>query len=99
MDVTPTEIVASLRQARVSTLVHGHTHRPAIHSLEVDGQPARLRVDAHRAWIRRLQIEVVVVQEFVRAQRPVDRDAGLDERPDLGRLALGVRVIRRWYRS
>ena len=41
MDVTPTEIVASLRQARVSTLVHGHTHRPAIHSLEVDGQPAR----------------------------------------------------------
>ena len=41
MDVTPAEIVDSLRQARVSTLVHGHTHRPAIHSLEVDGKPAR----------------------------------------------------------
>ncbi len=41
MDVTPAEIVASMRQARVSTLVHGHTHRPAIHSLEVDGKPAR----------------------------------------------------------
>jgi len=41
MDVTPAEIVKSLRQARVSTLVHGHTHRPAIHALEVDGKPAR----------------------------------------------------------
>ncbi len=41
MDVTPSEVVDSLRRARVSTLVHGHTHRPAIHSLEVDGSPAR----------------------------------------------------------
>jgi UDP-2,3-diacylglucosamine hydrolase len=41
MDVTPSEVVDSLRRARVSTLVHGHTHRPAIHSLEVDGRPAR----------------------------------------------------------
>ncbi len=41
MDVTPSEVVDSLRHARVSTLVHGHTHRPAIHSLDVDGKPAR----------------------------------------------------------
>ena len=41
MDVTPSEVVDSLRNARVSTLVHGHTHRPAIHSLDVDGRPAR----------------------------------------------------------
>jgi UDP-2,3-diacylglucosamine hydrolase len=41
MDVTPAEVVDSLRRARVSTLVHGHTHRPAIHSLEVNGRPAR----------------------------------------------------------
>jgi UDP-2,3-diacylglucosamine hydrolase len=41
MDVTPSEVVDSLRHARVNTLVHGHTHRPAIHSLEVDGRPAR----------------------------------------------------------
>jgi UDP-2,3-diacylglucosamine hydrolase len=41
MDVTPAEAVDSLRRAGVSTLVHGHTHRPAIHLLEVDGRPAR----------------------------------------------------------
>jgi len=41
MDVTPSAVVDSLRRAGVSTLVHGHTHRPAIHSLEVDGRPAR----------------------------------------------------------
>jgi UDP-2,3-diacylglucosamine hydrolase len=41
MDVTQSEVVDSLRRARVNTLVHGHTHRPAIHALEVDGQPAR----------------------------------------------------------
>jgi UDP-2,3-diacylglucosamine hydrolase len=41
MDVTPSEVVDWLRRARVSTLVHGHTHRPAIHSLDVDGKPAR----------------------------------------------------------
>jgi UDP-2,3-diacylglucosamine hydrolase len=41
MDVTPSEVIDSLRKSRVSTLVHGHTHRPAIHSLDVDGKPAR----------------------------------------------------------
>lgn len=41
MDVTPDEVVSALRRAGVRTMVHGHTHRPAIHALEVDGQPAR----------------------------------------------------------
>ncbi len=41
MDVTPEEVVKALRRAGVRTMVHGHTHRPAIHSLQVDGQPAR----------------------------------------------------------
>jgi UDP-2,3-diacylglucosamine hydrolase len=41
MDVTPDEVVAALRRAGVRTMVHGHTHRPAIHALQVDGQPAR----------------------------------------------------------
>jgi len=41
MDVTPAEVVDWLRRARVNTLVHGHTHRPAIHALDVDGKPAR----------------------------------------------------------
>jgi UDP-2,3-diacylglucosamine hydrolase len=41
MDVTPQAVVDALRTAGVRTLVHGHTHRPAIHALEVDGVPAR----------------------------------------------------------
>ena len=41
MDVSPDEVVGALRRAGVRTMVHGHTHRPAIHSLTVDGQPAR----------------------------------------------------------
>jgi len=41
MDVTQDEVVNALRRAGVKTMVHGHTHRPGIHSLQVDGQPAR----------------------------------------------------------
>jgi UDP-2,3-diacylglucosamine hydrolase len=41
MDVSPAEVVETLRRAGVRTLVHGHTHRPAIHTLQVDGEPAR----------------------------------------------------------
>jgi UDP-2,3-diacylglucosamine hydrolase len=41
MDVTPDEVIAALRRAGVQAMVHGHTHRPAIHRFEVDGRPAR----------------------------------------------------------
>lgn len=27
--------------AKVPTLIHGHTHRPAVHTLEIGGQPAQ----------------------------------------------------------
>jgi len=30
-----------LAQHGVTTLIHGHTHRPATHDLRVNGQPAR----------------------------------------------------------
>jgi UDP-2,3-diacylglucosamine hydrolase len=41
MDVTPAAVVETVRAAGVRTLVHGHTHRPAVHELTVDGHPAR----------------------------------------------------------
>jgi UDP-2,3-diacylglucosamine hydrolase len=41
MDVTPAAVVDAMRRAGVQTMIHGHTHRPAIHELEVDGRPAR----------------------------------------------------------
>jgi UDP-2,3-diacylglucosamine hydrolase len=38
-DVNPDSVAMALRAAGTSTLLHGHTHRPAIHALEVDGRP------------------------------------------------------------
>jgi len=39
-DVTPATVEETLRRYGVRRLIHGHTHRPAIHSLQVDGQSA-----------------------------------------------------------
>ena len=41
MDVNPAAVTDALRRHGVRLLIHGHTHRPAVHALEVDGQPAR----------------------------------------------------------
>ena len=41
MDVTQEEVVRTMREHGVATLIHGHTHRPATHDLEVDDTPAR----------------------------------------------------------
>jgi len=38
-DVNADSVVTALRAAGTYTLLHGHTHRPAIHALEVDGRP------------------------------------------------------------
>jgi UDP-2,3-diacylglucosamine hydrolase len=38
-DVNPDSVARALRGAGTATLLHGHTHRPAIHALEVDGKP------------------------------------------------------------
>jgi len=41
MDVNETTVIETMRQYQVRTLVHGHTHRPAIHRFELDGASAR----------------------------------------------------------
>ncbi|MGF0336345.1 UDP-2,3-diacylglucosamine diphosphatase [Ectopseudomonas toyotomiensis] len=41
VDVTPEEVVKVMAAHDVRTLIHGHTHRPAVHELDVNGQPAR----------------------------------------------------------
>ena len=38
-DVNADSVAMALRDAGTATLLHGHTHRPAIHALEVDGRP------------------------------------------------------------
>ncbi len=39
MDVNPDAVANAFREYDVDHLIHGHTHRPAIHSLSVDGSP------------------------------------------------------------
>nr|WP_234461553.1 UDP-2,3-diacylglucosamine diphosphatase [Stutzerimonas stutzeri] len=41
IDVTPEMIPRMLTEHGVRTLIHGHTHRPATHELNVDGHAAR----------------------------------------------------------
>ena len=40
MDVNPTEVLDAMTRHAVVQLIHGHTHRPGVHSLHVAGQPA-----------------------------------------------------------
>lgn len=55
MDVTADEVVRAMEEHGVQRMIHGHTHRPAIHELEVNGQPAKRFVlgdwDSHVWWI------------------------------------------------
>jgi len=38
LDVTPAAVEALLRTTGADVLIHGHTHRPGVHSLTVDGR-------------------------------------------------------------
>lgn len=55
MDVTKDEVVRVMEEHGVQRLIHGHTHRPAIHDLEANGEPAKRFVlgdwDSHVWWI------------------------------------------------
>ena len=41
MDVNPAATARALRGAGCDILIHGHTHRPGIHALDLDGRAAR----------------------------------------------------------
>lgn len=41
MDVTENEVINCMRKHQVHLMIHGHTHRPAIHTLELDGNKAK----------------------------------------------------------
>lgn len=40
MDVTPEEVVNAMSDHQVKLFIHGHTHRPAVHNLDVHDEPA-----------------------------------------------------------
>ncbi|MCO6057421.1 UDP-2,3-diacylglucosamine diphosphatase [Pseudomonas sp. MOB-449] len=68
-DVTPTEIPRILREHGVRTLIHGHTHRPAEHALDLDGKPARRIVLGD--WDRQGWALQVDAQGFTQAPFPL----------------------------
>jgi UDP-2,3-diacylglucosamine hydrolase len=41
MDADEAAVAAAMRACGVSSLIHGHTHRPAVHEFDLDGRPAR----------------------------------------------------------
>jgi len=41
MDVNPAAVLDTMTQHAVLQLIHGHTHRPGVHALQIAGQPAR----------------------------------------------------------
>ncbi|MCC4265137.1 UDP-2,3-diacylglucosamine diphosphatase [Oceanimonas baumannii] len=41
MDVNRQEVARQMRKAGVKRLIHGHTHRPAMHDFILDGQPVQ----------------------------------------------------------
>ena len=70
MDVNADAVARAMREAGVTRLIHGHTHRPAVHAFDLDGQTAErivlgdwyeqgsvLRVDADGSALRALTAE------------------------------------------
>ena len=41
MDVNQQTVERVMREHHISLLIHGHTHRPALHDFMLDGKPAR----------------------------------------------------------
>ncbi len=69
MDVNTQAVAEAMRKAGVTRLIHGHTHRPAVHDFRLDGAPAQrivlgdwyehgsvLRVDATGVELRGLAV-------------------------------------------
>jgi UDP-2,3-diacylglucosamine hydrolase len=40
MDVNQDEVRRTMQRYRVDCVIHGHTHRPAVHEMQIDGKPA-----------------------------------------------------------
>jgi len=70
MDVTPDAVVAAFRATGTRVMVHGHTHRPAEHQLDVDGEPAlRVVLDA---WYEGGSVLTLDASGFARRAIPFD---------------------------
>ena len=41
MDVNPSEVFKTMEKSSVNLLIHGHTHRPDSHDIEINNKPAK----------------------------------------------------------
>lgn len=41
MDVTESEVLTCMHKHNVALMIHGHTHRPAVHEIDLSGQSAK----------------------------------------------------------
>lgn len=67
VDVTPSEVEQALAAAEVDLLIHGHTHRPAQHKVDVAGRPAERWVlgDWHeQGWYLRADPQGLKLESF-----------------------------------
>lgn len=68
MDVTPEEVAKVLAAHGETMLVHGHTHRPAIHDITVNGQPGKRIVLGDwdtRGWYLEFSDSGYALKDFV----------------------------------
>ena len=74
VDVTPDEVPRLMQQFGVRTLVHGHTHRPAIHKLQIGDQAARRIVLGdwdRQGWALQVDEQGFTLSAFDFAPEPV----------------------------
>ncbi|MFC7368001.1 UDP-2,3-diacylglucosamine diphosphatase [Vreelandella zhaodongensis] len=79
MDVTHEEVVALMERFGVTTMIHGHTHRPKVHDLTVEDVPAKRFVlgdwDSQHGW------DVIIESTPDRHAMPVLRQFALNSPP------------------
>ena len=67
MDVNATAVAEAMRANEVRRLIHGHTHRPAVHEFELGGEPATRIVLGdwfRRGWVLESGDEGFRLEEF-----------------------------------
>lgn len=75
MDVTKSEVIRTMSEWNSHTLIHGHTHRQAIHHLEINGEPATRIVLGD--WESENNVVIYSNGEFTRGH---DQDPSSDRR-------------------
>ncbi len=68
MDVNPNAVESLMREHDVELLIHGHTHRPGMHELAVDGRPARRIVLGD--WLDQASVLRVQADRFLLSPDP-----------------------------